>query len=175
MRATLTPWRALSGRIGGRFEARARGLLSGEYALALPTGEEFGRLAISSPNGGAQFAAGDLAATIEQTGRRSYRMLTGADGGETLVSRPVKEAEELRIECAGETYGARISLFRNRAFACTPGGERVARLSGSLTGRSYEVLFNAEDRCALPVAVFLLSYVATNRRRAYRTRVGGAM
>ncbi len=44
-------------------------------------------------------------------------------------------------------------------------------LSGGLTGRSYEVLFSAEDERPLLVVVFLLWHVVANRRRAYR--IGG--
>lgn len=161
--------------LGGSFTARARGLFAPEFALLGPSGEEFGRLCL----GGildAEFRSGDLVAAFEASGRR-YRMV--ADGKEVLAASPKRRsADNLEISCGGRTYEAQISPFRNLAVASYPGGERAARLSGGLTGRSYEALFAAEDGCALPVAVFLLWRIVANRRRAYRTwnpAEGGAM
>ncbi len=93
-----------------------------------------------------------------------------ASGEEVLVAGPIERSiNELEISCGGRNYEARISFLRNLAVAHhLPDGRRAARLSGGLMGRSYEVLFAAEDECALPVAVFLLWHVAANRRRAYR-------
>ena len=102
-----------------------------------------------------------------------------ADGKEVLTASPKgRSVDNLQISCGGQTYEAQISSFRNLAVASRSGGERAARLSGGLTGRSYEALFAPEDGCALPVAVFLLWRVTTSRRRAYRTwnpTKGGAM
>ncbi len=90
-------------------------------------------------------------------------------GGEVLTANTRRRLTgELEICCEGQTYGARTSLLRNLAIALYPGGERAVRLSGSLTGRSYDALFAADDGGALPVAIFLLWYLAANRRRAYR-------
>ena len=87
--------------------------------------------------------------------------------------------DKLEISCGAQNYEARVSFLCNLAVPYrVPGGERAARLSGGLTGRSYETLFTVEDGCALPVAVFLLWHVAANRRRAYRVGSpanGGAM
>lgn len=92
-----------------------------------------------------------------------------ADGEEVLTARlKGRSIGELEISCYGQTYEARINLFRNHAVASYPGGERAVRLSGGLTGRNYEALFATADGCALPVAVFLLWHTVTNRRRAYR-------
>ncbi len=91
-----------------------------------------------------------------------------ASGEEVLVAGPKERSiDELEISCGGRKYEARIGLLRNLAVAHhVPDGQRAARLSGGLMGRSYEALFAAEDECAL--AVFLLWHVAANRRRAYQ-------
>ncbi len=93
-----------------------------------------------------------------------------ANGEEMLAAGPKGQTiDELEISCGGRTYEARISFLRSLAVAYyATGSERAVRLSGGLTGRSYEGLFAAEDDCALPVAIFLLWHVAANRRCAYR-------
>ena len=157
--------------LGGSFTARARGLFAPEFVLLDSGGEEFGRLRLGGVPG-AEFRAGDLVAMFEASGKR-YRMVV--DGREVLAAGPKERStDELEISCEGRTYEAQISLFRNLAVASQAGGERVVRLSGGLTGRSYEALLADEDGCALPVAVFLLWRVVTDRRRAYRVG-GGAM
>ncbi len=89
--------------------------------------------------------------------------------GEVLTANARRRSTgELEIYCGRQTYGARASLLRNLAFASYPGGKKAVRLSGSLTGRSYDALFADDDGGALPVAIFLLWYLAANRRRAYR-------
>ncbi len=152
--------------LGGYFTAHARGLLATKFALLTSEGEEFGRLYLSVSSG-AEFTYGSSVAAFEASGRR-YRMI--ADGEEVLVAGPKERSiDELEIFCGGRTYEARVSLLRNLALAHqAPGGERTARLSGGLTGRSYEAIFANDDGCALPVALFLLRHVAANRRRVYR-------
>jgi hypothetical protein len=114
---------------------------------------------------GAKLRSGNHAAAFETLGKR-YRMV--ANGGEVLAAGPKRRSiDELEISCDGQTYEARVSLFRNLAVASYPGGERAARLSGGLADQNYEALFAAKDGCALPVAVFLLRHVAVNRHRAY--------
>ena len=166
-------WDPLRQNLGGYFTARARGLLASEFVLLDPDGQEFGRLRGVS---GAEFRSGDYSASLEASGRR-YRV--AIEGQEVLVASPKRRSiDELEISCGGRTYEAQIRLFRNVAVASYPGGERVAHLSGGPMGRSYEILFAAEDGCALPIAIFLLWHVAANRRRAYRTEdlaEGGAM
>ena len=90
---------------------------------------------------------------------------------EVLIAGPKgRSINELEVFCEKETYEARINLLRNLVVASYPSGESAVRLSGSLTGRSYKARFAAEDGCALPIAVFLLWHIVTNRRRAYRMR-----
>jgi hypothetical protein len=93
-----------------------------------------------------------------------------ADGEEVLVATPKRKSTgELEVSCGGQSYKAQPDLLRNRAVASyLQSGERAVRLSGGLLGRGYEALLATEDGYALPVAVFLLWYVAANRRRAYR-------
>jgi hypothetical protein len=175
-RAASLWWYDLQQNLGGSFTARARGLLATKFALLSPGGEKFGQLRLRGSSV-AEFESGDHAATFKRSAR-SYRMV--ADGEEVLAATPKGSSiDELEISCgSGQTYEAKVSFLRNLAVASYPGGERVVRLSGGLTSRSYEVLFAAEDACALPVALFLLWHVTANRRRAYRmgspTR-GGAM
>jgi len=151
--------------LGGSFTARARGFLATEFALLSTNGEEFGRLRLRGTSS-AQFESGSHATGFGVSKKR-YRMV--ADGEQVLVAGPKgRSIDVLEISCDGRTYEAGVGLFRNRAIAHGPGGERVARLSGGLMGRRYEALFAAEDGCAFPIAVFLLWHVAANRRRAYR-------
>lgn len=166
----VPPWDTLRQNLAGSFTARARGLLADEFVLLNPNEEEFGRLLLKGSSG-AELRSGDFVAALEASGRR-YRMI---DDKEVLVAVPkARFIDDLEISCGGQTYEAHVSLLRNLAVASYPGGGRAARLSGGLMGRSYEALFAAEDGCALPVAIFLLWHVVTNRRRAYR-RGGGTM
>jgi hypothetical protein len=151
--------------LGGSFTARPRSLLASEFILLNSNAQEFGRLRLRGLPA-AEFESRDYPATLETSGGR-YRMI--AEDGEILTAAPKRHStDELEISCDGRTYGARVSLLRNLALASHPGGERVVCLSGGLTSRSYEALFAAGDGCALPVAIFLLWHVVTNRRRAYR-------
>jgi hypothetical protein len=155
----------LGQNLGGSFTARAHGLLAAEFALLTPDEEEFGRLRLHGISG-AELRSGDSIARFETSGRR-YRML--ADGKEVLVAAPKgRSIDELKIFCGGQIYEARVSFLRNLALAYAPDGEGVARLSGSFTGRSYEIHFATKDGCAFPVAIFLVWHGAANRRRAYR-------
>ena len=106
-------------------------------------------------------------ARLERSDRR-YRMVD--DDEEVLVATPKgRSASELEVSCGDQRYEARADLLRNLAVASyRESSERAVRLSGGLLGRDYEILIAAGDGCALPVAVFLLWYVAANRRRAYR-------
>ena len=95
-----------------------------------------------------------------------------ANGEEVIVAGPKERSiNALVISCARQNYEARITSLRNLALAHhVPGGERTVRLSGGLTGRSYEAIF-ADDGCALPIGLFLLWHVVANRRRVYRTGI----
>ena len=150
---------------GGSFTARARGLLKPEFILLDPNGRELGRLQLRGASG-AELRLGDRVAAFEMSGR-GYRMV--ADGEEVLVAIPKgRSGGELEVSCVGQSYEARADLPRNLAVASyRESGENAVRLSGSLLGRDYEALLATGDRCAFPVAVFLLWYVAANRRRAY--------
>ena len=110
-------------------------------------------------------------AALEASGT-GYRLVL--DGEEVRAIDERLSGNELKIFRGDRTYKAQVNLFRNLAVASYPRGKKVVSLSGGLVGRSYEVLFDAEDACAFSVAIFLLWYVTINRRRAYRTR-GGIM
>lgn len=166
--ASPSCWYNLQQTLGGSFTARARGFLATEFVLFNLKSEEFGQLHLSEDSS-VEFTCGSSVITVEVSERR-YRMV--ASGEEVLIAGPKERStDELEISCGGQNYEARVGFLRNLTIANhAPGGERTVRLSGNLIGRSYQALFAAEDRCALPVAVFLLWYVAANRRRAYRAR-----
>ena len=161
--------------LDGAFAARARGLLASGFALLDRDGQEFGHLRLAVAPG-AEFRFMDRAATFEASGRR-LRMV--ADGAEVLAGTPkARPLDELIVSSGDRTYDASFSFFRNRAAASRPGDGQSAQLSGGITGRSYEAIFDAGDACALPVAVFLLWHLVTHRRRAYLARLpakGGKM
>src|ERR687897_2398528 len=148
---------------GGSFTARARGLLKLEFILLNPNGREFGRLQLRGASG-AELWLGDRVVTFETSGR-GHRMVV--DGKEVLVAAPKgRPGGELQVSCGGQSYEARTDLLRNLAVASyRESGERALRLSGDLLGRDYEALLTTGDRCAFPVAAFLLWHVASNRRR----------
>jgi hypothetical protein len=152
----------------GSFAARARGFLASEFILLNQSDEEFGRLRIHGRTG-AEVEAGDLRAEIERTPHGRHRMLTG--DAETLVAKPLGSPDTLEIRCGGRRYEARLSLLRNTAVARSSEGEEAARVSGGLTNRAYEAVFDAEG--SLPVAVFLLYYTVALRSRAYQTGARG--
>jgi hypothetical protein len=152
--------------LSGSFAARSRGILASEFTVLDQSGEECGRLRIHGPTG-AELDAGDLRAVIERTPHAGYRMLTG--DAETLVAEPLGSPDILEITGGGRRYEAHLSLLRNTAVASSSGGEEAARVSGGLTNRSYEAVFDPEDEISLPVAAFLLYYTVALRTRAYRT------
>ena len=163
-RATSS-WELLRQNLGGSFTARARDLLAKEFTLLNPEGKEFGRLRLEGSSG-AKLRSGNHTATFEVSERR-YRMV--ADDSEVLTAGPKElSIDKLEVHCDDQTYEAQVSFFRNFAVASHVGNARAVRVSGGLTGRNYEALFDAEDGCALPIAIFLLWHVATNRRRAFR-------
>ena len=166
----LAPWSRLRKVFSGSFAARARGFLASEFILLNQSGEESGRLRIDGP-AGAEVEAGDLRAVIERAPHARHRMLTG--GAETLVAQALGSPDILEIRCGGRRYEARLSLLRNTALARASGGQEVARVTGGLTNRSYEAVFEAEDEGTLPVAVFLLYHTVALRRRAYQMGAKG--
>jgi hypothetical protein len=165
---TLAPWMELRERLAGHFAAR--GLLTPEYILSSRTGEGFGRLRVHGPEG-AELETESTRAEIERTARSRYRMLTG--GAQTLVAEPAAgSAYALEVRCENRAYEARLNLLRNTAVARSPGRGEAARISGGLTNRSYEAVFDAADGGSLPVAVFLLYYTIALRRRVFLAREG---
>jgi hypothetical protein len=167
---TLTPWRRLRETLAGSFAARARGLLASDFAILDRDGEEVGRLRIHGQKG-AELEAGDLEAEIDRVARSRYTMLAG--GAEILTARSAGASGTLEISCFDHLYEARLSLLRNTAEAAT-GDEAAVRISGGLTNRSYEAVFDVEDEGSLPVAFFLLYRTVALRREAYRAGPKGS-
>lgn len=165
-----SPWSKLLEALAGSFSARARGFLASEFILLNQGGEEFGRLRIHGPIG-AELEAENLRAAIERAPHGRHRMLSGDE--ETLVAEPLGAADILEITCGGRRYESHLSLLRNTAVARSCGGEEAARVTGGLTNRAYEAIFDAEDEGSLPVAIFLLYYTVALRRRAYLTGAEG--
>lgn len=162
----LSPWHDLQQALGGSFTARASGLLAPEFDLLGPDGQKFGQLHLRGL-WAAVFRSGNYSAALECS-EGLYRMV--ASSGEVVVAATTngRPNGELEISCGGRTYGAWVNLLRNLAIASYPDGGRAVRLSGGLTGRSYEAVSSTEDGCTLPIGILLLWYVAANRRRAYR-------
>ncbi len=157
--------------LAGSFAARARGFLASEFVLLSRGGEEFGWLRIYGPEG-AELEAGDLRAVIGHDARSLHRMLTG--DAEILVAELSGSSDTLQIRCGNRPYEAHLSLLRNTAVARVPGGGEAARVTGGLTNRSYEAVFDTEDDGSLPAAVFLLYHTVALRRRAYRAGATGS-
>ncbi len=155
-------WKDLEASLNGAFSARAKGFLGFEFSLSGRDGREFGRLELHGTEG-AGFEVGDFSASIEHASA-GCRMLAGRE--ELLTAAPAGSSGAMTVKRGDETYEAEASLLRNVAAARSPeGGE--ARVVGRLfTNKSYEVAFEGEG--SLPVAVFLLYYLAASRRRAFR-------
>jgi hypothetical protein len=91
-------------------------------------------------------------------------------GGTTILAAgPVGALNTPEIRCSGRVYRGRLSLLRNTAEAGLAGDEAKVRISGGLTNRNYEAVFDAGDEGSLPVALFLLYLTVTLRREAYLT------
>ena len=163
---TLASWRGLGETLEGSFAARARGLLASEFAILGREGEEIGRLEIHGGEG-AELEAGDLEARIERSAPSGYTMLT--DGAEILTAELLGAWNAPEIKCLNRLYKGRLSLLCNTVEA-GPAGERVTvRITGGLTNRNYEAVFDAGNAGSLPVAFFLLYLTVTLRRKAYVT------
>jgi len=163
---TLAPWRKLGKTLSGSFVARARGLLAAEFAVQGRDGEEIGRMRIYGPEG-AGLEAGDLEVRIERHTPTRYAMLAG--GATILSSGPVGAPNTPEIRCLGRPYQGRLSLLRNTAEAGPVGDEATVRVTGGLTNRNYEAVFDAKSEESLPVAFFLLYLTVALRRQAYLT------
>jgi hypothetical protein len=159
MHEALTSWRRLGETLEGSFAARARGILAPGFAILGKEGEEIGRLEIHG--------AGDLEARIERSVPSGYAML--ADGVEILAAEPLGAWNAPEIECLDRLYRGRLSLLRNKAEAGPAGKRATVRITGGLTNRRYEAVFDAGDESSLPVALFLLYLTVALRRKAYVT------
>ena len=157
------PWRRLGDALDGRLMARTRGLLASEYVLLNSEGAEVGRLDIQGP-AGAELTAGGVEARIERAGRSGYSMLSS--GEEILAS--TADPTSPGITSHGHPYEASLSLLRNRAEACPKDHTATIRVRGGLTNRTYEASFDTEDENSLPVTLFLLYHLVSQRRQAYR-------
>jgi hypothetical protein len=162
----LTPWRRLGETLEGSFAARARGLLAADFAILGREGKEIGRLEIHGAEG-AELGAGYLEARIERSALSGYTMLT--DGAEILTAEPLGAWNAPEIKCLDRLYQGRLSLLRNTAEAGPAGARTTLRITGGLTNRNYEAVFDAADEGSLPVALFLLYLTVALRRRAYLT------
>ncbi len=162
------PWRELRETLAGSFAARARGLLASDFALLDRGGREIGHLQVRGPEG-AQLEVGELRAKIERNATRRYAMLAG--GSQLLSAESAGSPEIMEMRCAGHPYQARLALLRNTAEASRAEGGMAARVTGGLTNRRYEAVFDTEDEGSLPVAVFLLFHLVALRRGAYRAGV----
>jgi hypothetical protein len=158
------PWRRLGETLEGSFAARARGLLAPEFAILGKEGEEIGRLEIHGVEG-AELGAGNLEARIERSASSGYTMLT--DGAEILAAEPLGAWSAPEIVCLDSLYRGRLSLLRNKAEAGPAGKRATVRITGGLTHRKYEAVFDAGDEGSLPVALFLLYLTVALRRKAY--------
>ena len=163
---TLASWRGLGETLEGSFAARARGLLASEFAILGREGEEIGRLEIHGAEG-AELEVGDLEALIEHSTLSGYTMFT--DGAEILTAEPRRAWYAPEIKCLDRLYQGRLSLLRNTARAGPPGEMATVRITGALTNRNYEAVFDTDDERSLPVAFFLLYLTVALRRKAYLT------
>ncbi len=178
----LAPWKPLREALAGSFSARAKGLLGSEFALLDRDGRQLGGLRLRG-RGGADLDAGDLRAEIRPTPHPAHAMrharpyamryATPSEDAPFLTAAAAGTSGTLEVTCGGRPYEARFALLRNTAAARPigdtggPAGE-ATRVTGGLTNRGYEAVFDLEDAGALPVAVFLLYHTVSLRRRAYR-------
>ena len=164
---TLTPWRRLGETLEGSFAVRACGFLAPDFAIVGREGEEIGRLEIHGAQGAA-LEAGYLEARIERSALSGYKMLT--DGAEILTAEGLGAWNAPEIKCVHRLYQGRLYLLRNTAEAGPAGEWATVNITGGLTNRNYEAVFDAGDEGSLPVAFFLLYLTVALRRKAYLTR-----
>jgi hypothetical protein len=163
---TLSPWRRLGETFEGSFAARARGLLAPDFAILGREGEEIGLLEIHGAEG-AELGAGYLEARIERSSLSGYTMVT--DGAEILTAEPLRAWNGPQIKCLDRLYHGRLSLLRNSARAGPAGEKATVSVTGGLTNRTYQVVFDVGDEGSLPVAFFLLYLTVALRRKVYLT------
>ena len=156
-------WNTLQESLAGSFKARGSGLTAGKFFLLREGGEEFGRLELNG-TAGADLEAGMIRAEIRKE-KDYYRMTSGSQ--QVLTARNKgSSADRLEVFCGGKVYETRTWFLRNIATAVSS-GDGAVRVSGSLSGRDYEAVFEAEGEGAPAVAVFLLYHTAAHRQRAY--------
>jgi hypothetical protein len=164
MQEDLTSWRRLGKTLEGFFAARARGLLASDFAILGREDEEIGRLEIDGAEG-AELGVEYLEARIERSVLSGYTMLT--DDAEILTAKPLGTWNAPEIKCLDRLYQGRLSLLRNTAEAGPAGERATVSITGGLTNRNYEAVF--DDEGSLPVAFFLLYLTVALRRKAYVT------
>lgn len=162
---TLSAWQEPSEALGGSLSARPRGIVAPEFILLDRDGGAFGLMSVRGREG-ARIEANPLDVRIERLadGPDNYRMLT--NGATTLLAARKGTSVAMTVRCGGRRYEAGLDLIRNAALATSAEGAQTARLLGGLFARGYRALFDAEDPCALPVALFLLYHTVALRRRA---------
>ena len=158
------PWRKLRETLDGRFTARARGLLASEFVLLDREDAQMGKLEIHGLHG-ADLRVGDVGAQIERVGRSGYAMLSSGEEILTSTGDPTSPG----ITSHNHPYVASLSLLRNKAEAGPAKHTTTVRINGGLTNRNYEVTFEPGDENTLPVALFLLYHLVSQRRQAYVT------
>jgi hypothetical protein len=158
------PWRKLRETLNGRFTARARGLLASEFVLLDREGAQIGKLEIHGPHG-ADLRAGDVEARIERVGRSGYVMLFSGEEILTSTGDPTSPG----ITTPDHPYRTSLSILRNKAEAGPAEHTTTVRINGGLTNRNYEATFESGDECSLPIALFLVYHLVSQRRKAYLT------
>jgi hypothetical protein len=158
------PWRKLRETLDGRFTARARGLLASEFVLFDDEGSQIGSLDIHGP-AGADLTAGDVGARIERVGRHGYAMLSSGEEILTSTGDPTSPG----ITSHNHPYTTNLFLLRNKAEAGPNEHTTTIRITGGLTNRNYEASFEPGDENSLPIALFLLYHLISQRRSAYVT------
>jgi hypothetical protein len=158
------PWRHLGETLAGHLTARARGLLASEFVLLDREDAQIGKLDIHGP-AGADITAGDVEARIERGGQSGYAMLSSGEEILTSTGDPTSPG----ITSHNHPYKTSLSLLRNKAEAGPAEHTTTVRVNGGLTNRNYEASFEPSDENSLPIALFLLYHLISQRREAYVT------
>ena len=157
-------WRHLGETLAGHLTARARGILAAEFVLLDREGAQIGKLDIHGP-AGADITAGDVEARIERVGQSGYAMLSSGEEILTSTGDPTSPG----ITSHNHPYKTSLSLLRNKAEAGPKEHTTTVRVNGGLTNRNYEASFEPSDENSLPIALFLLYHLISQRRKAYVT------
>jgi len=163
MRRDPEPLRHLGETLAGHLTARARGLLASEFVLLDREGAQIGKLDIHG-SAGAELTAGDVEARIEPVGRHGYAMLSSGEEILTSTGDPTSPG----ITSHNHPYKTSLSLLRNKAEAGPAEHTMTVRINGGLTNRTYEASFEPSDKNSLPITLFLLYHLVSQRSKAYR-------